>query len=167
MNLAAYNLRDQLELAKKALPHLLRDRQTWYTKLASAEKPEIHRLWRPLDDIFTLHLHRLIRKDESLRFHAHLHPLIVEVISGEYTMNVKRAGDKDQLATHYLVPGSTYAITSQKYQHSIEPTTPNVWTIVVSGPLFDEKRTYNDARELTDGERDRVYNFFKKRFGEE
>lgn len=164
MKYDAIKLSLELDLAKKALPRLLEDRNTWHTKAANASYPEIHRLWRPFGEDMCVHLHRLIR-DEAGVFHTHVHPLIVEIVSGEYIMSMKSSPTSKVVMTQYMKEGSKYTITSPEALHAIQLVTPNVWSIMVTGPIFDEKNPIRPARELTDGERDRVYNFFKKRFG--
>lgn len=121
---------------EKQMPALFDNPDNWQSLLVDYHPPVVDRLYRDVGDL-RVFLHAIYPSEgDSFLFHPHPWPSAMKILFGTYKMDVGYGNGNtppEVAATMWLNEGCYYEMVNQDAWHSVEPVTPVVYTIMVTG----------------------------------
>lgn len=111
----------------------------WQTLDVNYEEPRVERLWMQMGN-YRIYLHVIHKCARGIRGLYHPHPWAsaVEILAGSYWMDLGREvyGMPMPTARLLLTTGSKYEMPTPDGWHRVEPVTPVVLSVMVTGDRF-------------------------------
>lgn len=185
-------------IEKTILLDLLKNPLIWNTLDVDYHHPRVERLWTQIEDSrLMLHVIHPCESSESL-YHPHAWPSVMHVLKGKYEMGLAMPyspgfielhglngywrGNKSTLIrptdSHWikeicrleLSGDNYYSMLEPKGWHSVRPINEPSYTIMYSGPLYDEhqrvkiNKTWGELKPLSDERKLEILKIFLELF---
>jgi len=139
----------------------------WKTLDINYEQPRVERLWVQLGS-YRIYLHVIHKCNGGALYHPHPWESAVEILAGSYRMGLGREiyGEPPVTATLVLGAGSQYEMRDPSGWHYVEPITPVVLSIMVTGERFARSIPASTVPKtslgpLPEGRAEEIYSMFK------